>query len=62
MGGVVMHINYHCCIHDSSFTDECSDNDEVVEQKAMDIGGHSLEKIESFITDISPIKCSKKND
>ena len=61
MGGTVMHLNYHCCIHDSTFKDECSDNDDV-EQKAMDIGGHSLEKVESFLTDISPIKCDKKND
>ena len=56
-----MHLNYHCCIHDSTFKDECSDNDDV-EQKAMDIGGHSLEKVESFLTDISPVRCSKKND
>jgi hypothetical protein len=59
MGGIVMHINTHCCIHDSKFTDECSDN-EAVEEKAMDIGGHSLEKVESFLTDIAPIKKSPR--
>ena len=62
MGGIILRINYHCCVQDSNFTDECSDNDDAVEQKAMDIGGRSLEKIESFLTDISPIKCNKKND
>ena len=61
MGGVIFHLNYHCCIHDSTFKDECSDNDDV-EKIAMDIGGHSLEKVESFLTDISPVRCSKKND
>ena len=61
MGGIVSRLNCHCCIHDSTFKDECSDNDDV-EQKAMDIGGRSLEKVESFLTDISSIKCNKKND
>ena len=37
MGGVVMRLNYHCGIHDSTFKDECSDND-AAEQKALDIG------------------------
>ena len=48
MGGIVMHLNYHCCIHDSAVKDECSGYDDV-EQKAMDIGGRSLEIVESFL-------------
>jgi len=59
--GNVLNINYHCCIHDSKFKDDCKDKEhiETIEQKALNIGDKTIHGIESFITDISPRKHSK---
>jgi hypothetical protein len=63
MGGIVMNLNYHCCIHESNFKDECSkkDNVETIEQEAMKIGDKTIERASSFFTDISPTRRSSKN-
>ena len=63
MGGVI-NTNTYCCIHDSTFKDDCKDKDniETIEQKAMSMGDKTIDKIESFITDISPRKHSKNSN
>ena len=57
MGGVLNVSNrIHCCIDDSSFTDEydndseCNDNEKEVEIKALEVSSKYLEKCESFLT------------
>ncbi len=62
MGGVI-NTNTYCCIHDSTFKDDCKEkeNVETIEQKAMNMGDKTLDKIESFITDISPSRKHSKN-
>ena len=46
MGGV-LNINYHCCIHDSKFKDDCKDKEhtETLEQKALNMGDKTIDKI-----------------
>ena len=62
MGGV-LNISCYGCIHDSNFTDDCKDkeNIETIKQEALNLGGHAIDRVSSFITEYSPSrKCSKK--
>ena len=61
MGNV--HFKYHCCIHDSSFNGETEDveSDREVEKEPFKIIEKTIDKIESFTTDVSPLRKHDKN-
>ena len=64
MGGVVMNLNYQCCIHESTFKDECDkkENIETIEQEALKLGGRAIDRCESFLTEILPSRKHSKNN
>jgi len=61
--GSVININHHCCIHDSTFKDECEkkENIETIEKEAMKLGERVIETTESFITEVSPSRKHSKS-
>mgnify|MGYP003341916670 CR=1 FL=1 len=48
MGGVIT-VHYHCCIRDSQLLNDDSD-EESVEKKALAVGEHVVDDVESFAT------------
>ena len=63
MGGVInILIKHRCCIHDSTFNNENSSEEERfenVETQALGLGAKAIEKANSFMTtinDISPVR------
>lgn len=47
MGGVIT-VHYHCCIRDSQLLNDS--DDESVEKKALALGEHVADDVESFAT------------
>lgn len=60
MGNVNIH---HCCIHDSSFNEvEDIESNKEVEKEPFKVLEKTIDRVESFMTDISPSKKHSKNN
>jgi hypothetical protein len=60
MGNLRLH--YQCCIHDSSFNGDIEDieSNSEVEKEPFKIIERGIDKCDSFMTDVSPLKVSHK--
>ena len=62
MGNLNLRLHYHCCIDDSNFNEvEDIESDKEVEKEPFKLLDKTLDRAESFITDLSPSRKISKN-